>query len=384
MEREKEKSCLARNKVLAAAKRLVIKVGTSSLTHSTGKLNILQLERLVRGLADLSNQGYEVVLVSSGAIGAGMGKMGLKQRPKTIPEKQAAAAVGQGILLHMYEKLFGEYGQTVAQVLLTKDDLNERKRYLNARNALLTLLNWGTIPIINENDTLAVDEIKFGDNDNLAALVAGLVDADLVVLLTDIDGLYSANPNINTDARCLHTIDEITDEVIALAGGAGSNLGTGGMVTKVQAAKIAINQGIPLVIASSKQEGVLRDLLAGEEIGTFFIPKEHKLHSKKRWIAYGSEIQGEIVLDEGAAEAIGKRGKSLLPSGIVKVIGDFEIGSVVRILDSLNNEIARGIVNYCSRDIDLVKGQQTSKLKDIIGHKDYDEIIHRDNMAVKL
>lgn len=371
-------------KKLGNVVRVVVKVGTSSLTHQTGKLNISQLEKIVRSLADLTNQGYEVVLVSSGAIGAGIGKMGFKKKLKTIPEKQAAAAVGQGILLHMYEKLFGEYGQTVAQVLLTKDDLNERKRYLNARNALLTLLSWGTIPIINENDTLTVDEIRFGDNDTLAALVAGLVDADLLVLLTDIDGLYSANPRVDKSARLIRVIDEITPEVIELAGGAGSTLGTGGMVTKIHAAKISMNFGIPLIIANSSQEGILSDITAGKTVGTLFMPKDHKLQSKKRWIAYGSEIQGEIKVDKGASDAVVKHGKSLLPSGVVAVKGNFELGNVVRIINLEGVEIARGIVNFSSREIDLIKGQQTSRLMELIGHKDYEEIIHRNNLTVKI
>lgn len=374
----------AQHKALTNIKRVVIKVGTSSLTHKTGKLNIMQLEKLVRSIANLMNQEFEVVLVSSGAIGAGIGKMGFKEKPKTIPEKQAAAAVGQGILLHMYEKLFGEYGQIVSQVLLTREDLNERKRYLNARNALLTLLSWGTIPIVNENDTLAVDEIRFGDNDNLAALVAGLVDADLLVLLTDIDGLYWANPRTTKDAQIIPIVEEITSEIMALAGGAGSDLGTGGMVTKIQAGKVAVNMGIPMVIANCGQEGVLTQLLSGQLTGTLFTPKDNRLHSKKQWIAYGSDIHGAIYVDEGASEAITCHGKSLLPIGVLKVEGKFEIGSVVKIIDLNNREIGRGIVNYSSQEIELIKGQRTSKLKEILGHKDYDEIIHRNNLAIKL
>jgi glutamate 5-kinase len=371
-------------KGLGQISRIVVKVGTSNLTHKTGKLNINQLEKMVRSLADLTNQGYEVVLVSSGAIGAGIGKMGFKKQLKTIPEKQAAAAVGQGILLHMYEKLFGEYGQTVAQVLLTRDDLNERRRYLNARNALLTLLGWGTIPIINENDTLAVDEIRFGDNDTLASLVAGLVDADLLILLTDIDGLYSANPRTCQDAKLIAVIEEITPEIVKLAGGAGSDLGTGGMATKIHAAKITMNFGIPMVIANGGQGGILADIIGGKPVGTLFLPKEHRLQSKKRWIAHGSDIQGEIKVDKGASEAIVSHGKSLLPSGVTAVKGKFEVGNVVRIVNPEGTDIARGIVNYGSREIELIKGQQTSKLAEILGHKDYDEVVHRNNLTVKV
>ncbi|MGF7186182.1 glutamate 5-kinase [Desulfitispora alkaliphila] len=369
---------------LASAKRIVIKVGTSSLTHENGKLNLLKIEKLTREIADIHNRGLEVILVSSGAIGAGMGKMGFVEKPKTIPEKQATAAIGQGILLHMYEKLFNEYGQVVSQVLLTREDLAARKRYLNARNALLTLIRWNTIPIINENDTLAVDEIRFGDNDTLAALVAGLVDADLLIILSDIDGLYSCDPRTNKDAERLRVVSEIDDKIVELAGGSGSDLGTGGMMTKILAAKIAINSGIPMIIANSSERGVLQQIVEGNIPGTLFVSKENKLHSRKRWIAYGSDISGRIVVDAGASKAIVLKGKSLLPIGIIDVQGQFEMGNVVCVIDTAGTELARGIVNYSSQEIKKIKGHNTQELEEILGYKDYDEVIHRDNLTVKV
>lgn len=363
-------------------KRLVVKVGSSSITHSTGRLNLSQLEKLSRQLSDLHNQGIEVALVSSGAIGAGIGKLGLSRRPRSIPEKQAVAAVGQGMLMHMYEKFFGEYGVTVGQVLLTREDFSDRRRFLNARNTLLALLHMGVVPVINENDTVAVDEIKLGDNDNLAALVAGLMDADMIILLSDIDGLYTSDPRTNKDARLITTVTEITPEIEALAGGVGSNLGTGGMVTKIQAARIAMHSGAVTVIARTRDEDVLRRILAGEMVGTAFWPSV-RLDNKKRWIAYGSPVRGKIYVDSGAARALLKNGKSLLPSGIIAVEGEFGIGCTVSIVFE-DREIARGIVNYTAREIDSVKGLQTGDMCGVLGHKDFDEIVHRNNMVLDL
>lgn len=371
-----------RSEYLQTCRRIVVKVGSSSLTHDTGKLNLAQLERLVRQLADLHHQDLEVVLVSSGAVGAGMGKLGMKKRPKTIPEKQAAAAVGQGILLHMYEKMFAEYGQTVAQVLLTRQDVEDRGRFLNARNALLTLLRYGVIPIINENDTVAVDEIRIGDNDTLSAMVASLVEADLLLLLTDIDGLYTNNPKTDPDATLLSLVEEITPEIEKLAGGAGSELGTGGMTTKLAAGRIATNSGVGMIIASSKRPNVVQEAVAGLEVGTFFCPGGHRLDCRKRWLAFGSPVQGRIHVDDGAEGAISTKGKSLLCSGIVSVEGDFVEGNAVSIVNSQGLEFAKGIVNYPSGEIDKIRGAQSKDIKRILGHKDYDEVIHRDNLVL--
>lgn len=374
---------LVHKEILSQAQRIVVKVGTSTLTHKTGKLNLFQLENIVRQLADLCNQGKQVILVTSGAVGAGVGRLGLAAKPKTLPEKQAAAAVGQGLLLHMYEKIFGEYGQVVGQVLLTREDLAHRKRYLNARHTFLTLLKFGAIPIVNENDTVAVEEIKLGDNDTLSALVASLVDADLLILLSDIDGLYDGNPQENPQAKLIPIIEEITPAIEALAGGAGSAFGTGGMSTKIQAAKIAMNSGIPMVIAHGGKAGILREIISGNFQGTLFLPKE-RLQSKKRWIAFGSSIQGKLTVDAGAKKALLEDGKSLLPIGITAVAGDFEVGNVVSVVGPEGREFARGIVNYSSEEIEKIKGKNTNQISVILGHKDYDEVIHRDNLAIKI
>ena len=265
-----------------------------------------------------------MILVSSGAVGAGLGRLGFKRRPSKIPEKQAAAAVGQGILMHIYEKLFSEYGQVVAQVLLTRFDLLERRCYLNARNALMTLLNLGVIPIVNENDTIIVEGLHFGDNDTLSALVAGLVEADLLLILSDIDGLYTADPREHPEAVLLPVVEEITEEVVQLAGGVGSELASGGMATKLQAARIATSSGLPMVIANSQEERIIRRVLAGESIGTLFLSKEHKLDARQRWIAFGSTVRGSVVVDAGAREAILQRGKVCCRAGLRRLKGSLK------------------------------------------------------------
>lgn len=363
-------------------KRLVVKIGSSSITYATGRLNLTQLEKLSRQLSDLYNQGLEVVLVSSGAIGAGIGKMGLTRRPRSLPEKQAVAAVGQGMLLHMYEKFFAEYGVTVGQVLLTREDFAARKRFLNARNTLLALLHMGVVPVINENDTVAVDEIRLGDNDNLSALVGGLLDADMLILLSDIDGLYTSDPRTDAGARLINEVNEITPEIEALAGGNGSEMGTGGMVTKLQAARIAMHSGMVTVIARASEENVLRRILAGEPLGTAFWPSV-RLENKKRWIAYGSAVKGKIFIDAGAAKALLEKGKSLLPSGVTGVEGNFDMGNTVSVVHE-GREIARGIINYSAREVEAIKGLKTSEIEKVLGYKDFDEVIHRNNMVLDI
>lgn len=365
-------------------KRVVVKVGTSSVAHATGKPNLFKIESLVRQLADLYNMGKEIILVTSGAIGTGAGKLGLPGRPRTIPEKQAAAAVGQGVLMHIYEKLFAEYGVTVGQVLLTREDFSDRKRFLNARNSLHAMLQFGVIPVINENDTVAVDEIKLGDNDNLSALVATLIDAELLILLSDIDGLFTADPRKEKSARLIRDVTEMTPEIEALSGGAGSKLGTGGMATKIQAARIAMHSGTVTVITNMEEKDIIRRVIEGETVGTVFWPCTNKMENKKRWIAFSSSICGKIVVDEGAARALVKQGKSLLPSGITSVEGPFDIGNTVVIAGPDGTEIARGIVSYSSEDIERIKGAQTRDIARILGHKDYDEVVHRNNLALEL
>lgn len=371
---------------LQQAKRIIVKVGTSTLNYATGKLNIEKIELLVRELSDLSNQGREIILVSSGAVGAGIERLKKTQRPKTIPEKQALAAVGQGILMHLYEKLFAEYGQTVAQVLLTKENSRQYSQFINSRNALLTLLDMGVIPIINENDAVAVDELKIGDNDTLSATVATLVDADTLIILSDIDGLYTANPAKDKNAQLLHEVTHITPEIEKMAGGAGSSMGTGGMSTKIKAAKIAVNSGTTMVIASGSERNILRRLLSGELLGTIFPAKEIHLKRRKSWLAFGKPICGDIIVDKGCKQAV-LAGSSLLAVGIKSVSGDFSIGNTVRIITEDGSEIARGSVNYDIKALQKIQGRHTNEFKSLLKNTDYplsQEIVHRDNMVIMI
>ena len=368
---------------LKKAKRIVVKVGTSTITYANGKRNFSQIDRLARELSDLQNQGKEMILVSSGAVAVGVDRLGLPTKPSTIPGKQACAAVGQGVLMHTYEKLFADYGQIVAQVLITRTEAIDRHRYTNCRNTFMTLLQQGVIPIVNENDVVALDELKIGDNDNMSALVAGIVDADLVIILSDIDGLYTANPATHPDATLVHTVQEITPEVEASAGGVGSSRGTGGMATKIQAAKAATNSGIQLVIASGTEKNAIPRILQGEEIGTLFVSRENRLQFRKRWLAFGAKIQGSIVVDDGCARAIRKAGGcSILPAGIYQVVGDFQTGSTVSVIDKEGHELARGLVHYTASELERIKGCKSSDIEEILGHKNYDEVIHRDDLVI--
>lgn len=368
---------------LRAAKRIVVKVGTSTITYSNGKRNFSQIDRLARELSDLQNQGKEIILVSSGAVAVGVDRLGLPNKPDTIPGKQAAAAVGQGVLMHTYEKFFAEYGQIVAQVLITKTEAIDRHRYTNSRNTFMELLKQGVIPIVNENDVVALDELKIGDNDNMSALVAGIVDADLVIILSDIDGLYTANPQTNPDATLVHTVQEITPEIEASAGGVGSSRGTGGMATKIQAAKAATSSGIQLVIASGTEKNAIPRILEGEEIGTLFVSRENRLQFRKRWLAFGARIKGSIIVDAGCAKAIHKAGGcSILPAGISGVQGEFEPGSTVSVVDGEGHELARGLSHYASDELEQIKGCKSADIEKILGHKNYDEVIHRDDLVI--
>ena len=361
------------------ARRIVVKVGSSLLTEKN-RLNLKRLEEIVDQLASLQKENREVILVTSGAIAGGMGRLNLKKLT-TIPQKQAAAAIGQNLLMGIYEKLFKKRGCLVAQVLLTSEDIQNRKRYLNARNTLLTLLNYKAIPIVNENDTVAVNEIRFGDNDTLSALVASKVEADLLIILTDTKGLYTADPKRKRKVKFVGEVSEITPQLERMASGPGTLKGTGGMVAKLRAAKIARSSGIAMIIADGRIRNVIRRLLAGERLGTLFLPKE-RLKSRKRWIAFGLPLSGKIKIDEGAKGAISKRNKSLLPSGIIEVKGSFSIGDGVSILDEGNREFARGIVSYSSREVDKIRGRKTQEIEKILGYKDYDEVIHRDNLVI--
>lgn len=375
-----------RKDYLKEVKRIVVKVGTSSITHGTGLLNLERMEKLSRQLADLHNRGIEVILVSSGAIGAGMGKLNLKERPKTVPEKQAAAAVGQGVLIHMYQKTLSEYGKTIAQILVTKDDLAERGRFLNARNTIFSLLAHQVIPIVNENDAVATDELKYGnkigDNDTLSALMVSLVDAELLVILSDIDGLYDSNPATHPDAKMISEVHEITQEVIEMAGGSGSILGTGGMATKIKAAQIATSTGADVIIARSSLDEVLYRLVEGESVGTLFLRKDKAVQARQHWIGYSSRVTGEILVDAGASRAMCQRRKSLLPSGIIGVTGSFKAGEIVAVKDEAGRHIANGVTNYDSHEIEMIRGLKSEAIISVLGYKDYDEVIHANNMLI--
>ena len=373
----------ASREALKKAKRIVIKVGTSTITYANGKRNFSQIGRLAREISDLQNQGKEMILVTSGAVAVGVDRMGLPGKPKTIPGKQAAAAVGQGVLMHTYEKFFADYGQIVAQVLITKTEAIDRHRYTNTRNTFMELMRQRVIPIVNENDVVALDELKIGDNDNMSALVAGIVDADLVIILSDVDGLYTANPQTHPDAVIVPEVAEITPEIEASAGGVGSARGTGGMATKIQAAKAATSSGIHLVIASGTEKNAITRVLQGEELGTLFVSRENRLQFRKRWLAFGAKIAGSIVVDDGCAKAIRKAGGcSILPAGVFAVQGEFLPGSTVSVIDKDAHELARGLVHYSSAELEQIKGCNSGEIANILGHKNFDEVIHRDDLVI--
>lgn len=373
----------ASREALKKAKRIVIKVGTSTITYANGKRNFSQIDRLAREISDLQNQGKEMILVTSGAVAVGVDRMGLPGKPKTIPGKQAAAAVGQGVLMHTYEKFFADYGQIVAQVLITKTEAIDRHRYTNTRNTFMELMRQRVIPIVNENDVVALDELKIGDNDNMSALVAGIVDADLVIILSDVDGLYTANPQTHPDAVIVPEVAEITPEIEASAGGVGSARGTGGMATKIQAAKAATSSGIHLVIASGTEKNAITRVLQGEELGTLFVSRENRLQFRKRWLAFGAKIAGSIVVDDGCAKAIRKAGGcSILPAGVFAVQGEFLPGSTVSVIDKDAHELARGLVHYSSAELEQIKGCNSGEIANILGHKNFDEVIHRDDLII--
>lgn len=368
--------------LLTKAKRIVVKVGTSTLTYDTGRLNLRRIEAIVKQLADLANQGKEVILVSSGAVGAGLAPLGFKERPKDLIMKQAAASVGQGVLLHMYEKLFREYGHTVGQILLTRDDSTNRARYINLRNTLYALISLGVIPIINENDVVSIDEFKIGDNDTLSAIIASTVEADLLIILSDIEGLYTANPQTNPDAELIDEVEVITPHIYEIAGGAGTSRGTGGMYTKIQAANIAVNSGVHMVVASGEHNDTIEVIAAGGVRGTHFVARDSKPHMKKRWVAFGKRLKGSVTVDQGCANALLKKGSSLLPVGITAVSGEFLEGETISIMFN-GEEIARGMVNFSSHDIEQIKGINSHDITTRLGYENaHTEVIHRDNLVV--
>ncbi len=369
------------SRALPAVRRLVVKVGSGLVAEAGLGPDQARIGRLACELSAIAARPLEIALVSSGAIASGTARLGLRERPRSIPEKQAAAAIGQVALMWHYEQAFAAHGRRVAQILLTQEDISHRARFLNARNTLLTLLGHGVLPVVNENDTVAVEEIKVGDNDNLAALVAYLVEADLLVLLTDTDGLYTGDPRRDPAARRIETVEAIAPEMERRAGAEGV-LGTGGMVTKLQAAQKAMAAGIPMVIADGRKPGVLDAVLRGDPVGTYFAPRGDRLAARKRWIAFAIPPQGALAVDAGARRALVQGGKSLLPSGVVKVEGEFAAGDAVAVRDAAGQEFARGIVNYDAREVALLRGARTADIERILGYRVGDEVIHRDNLVI--
>jgi glutamate 5-kinase len=371
---------MAARRQLGRVRRLVVKVGTSLITAPASGPDPDRIAALAMELA-AAREGREVVLVSSGAIATGMARLALPARPRSIPEKQAAAAVGQSALMWHYEAAFKRHGIAVGQVLLTAQDIADRARYLNARNTLLALLRFGVVPIVNENDTVAVEEIKVGDNDNLSALVASLIDADLLVLLTDVEGLYTSDPASNPGAQVLDTVEAVTDDVMRLVYDGTGAAAVGGMATKLQAAQKAAAAGVPMVIASGRKQGVLGRVLRGETVGTYFAPKTDRLGARKRWIAFAVTPQGRLTVDAGALQALTHQGKSLLPSGVVEIEGDFAAGEVVALVGG-GREFARGLVNFDAGELRRIRGAKTRDIETRLGYKSFDEVIHRDNLVI--
>ena len=371
-----------RKEILKTVKRIVIKIGSRVITGDNSGIDRDFLQSLARDVAKFSENGQEIVIVSSGAVAAGSKELGLVGRPKSIPQKQAAAAIGQSRLMQAYETAFSQHRLKVAQILLTRDDLADRQRFLNARATLDTLLSCGVIPIINENDTVVVEEIKFGDNDNLSALVTNLIEAHLLVIMTDIDGFYDSDPRANPDARLIPLVKAVTREVELAAGGTASSVGTGGMATKLAAAKKASQYGVPTTIINGTAPGTLSRALAGEDVGTFFLPAKSSLNRRKHWIAYTLRPKGRIVVDKGAVEVLSRQGRSLLPSGISRVEGGFDRGACVRVCGPEGVEFARGIVDYSHQEIEKILGHKSREIEDILGYRYGDEIIHRDNLVM--
>jgi len=364
---------------------IVAKIGTSSLTQpDTGQLALSTIASLVETLTDLRRKGYCTILVSSGAVGVGCARLGLTERPRTIALKQAVAAVGQGRLMRVYDDLFTSLQQPIAQVLLTRSDLVQRSSYVNVRNTIQELLELGVIPVVNENDTVAVDELKFGDNDTLSALLASLVEADWLFLLTDVDRLYSADPRTHPDAQPIVLVEHI-DQLAALqvqTATRGSPWGTGGMVTKIAAARIAVAAGVRTAIANGRQPRNIEAILRGEAIGTQFAPQPQPFSARKRWIAYGLIPAGKLYLDAGAVRAICQSGKSLLAAGIHTVEGEFQRQNAVELCDRDGREIARGLVNYSSTELQKIQGRRSDEIATILGYASAETVVHRDNLVL--
>jgi glutamate 5-kinase len=366
-------------------KRIVAKFGTSLLTGGSDHLDLKVMSDLVKQLARLHNQGAELAVVTSGAVASGREKLGLPRKLKGIPHKQVLSSIGQSHLMYSYENLFNQYNITIAQALLTRAVLCDRIGYLNARNTLWSLIELGVVSIINENDVVAIEEIegaRFGDNDNLSAMVANLIDADLLIILSDVSGLYNADPGLHPDAALIPEVKKIDDNIFKLAGGSRSGLGLGGMYTKIQAAQMATACGITVVIARGDEPEVMQRLMAGESIGTRFLPSADKKESRARWMVAGLSVKGTLAVDEGASRALKKENSSLLGAGIAEVGGSFQRGDLVDVYDADNNRLGSGITNYGAEDIEKIKGVHSRRIAQILGYDYGAEIIHRNNMVI--
>jgi glutamate 5-kinase len=374
---------LLRQEIAALASTIIVKVGTRVLTRPDAQLDVEQIARLVEQIHQVMNTGRRVVLVSSGAVGAGMGRLGLTTRPTDLAHLQAVAAVGQSILVEAYERALHKHGRHAAQILLTAEDMEHRTRYLNARNTLLTLLELGAVPIINENDTVAVEELQttFGDNDRLAAIVTNLIRAPLLVLLSDVEGLFDGDPR-EPGKQVISTVDQLDEAVLGLVRDKSGGLGKGGMASKLEAARLATTGGENVIIAYGRNPEILPKIIAGEPVGTLFLAQGQSVAARKRWIGLTVKPRGRLLLDAGAREAIEAKGKSLLAIGIVDADGEFVKGDVVALRDTEGREFARGLTNYSAAEIGRIKGQKTQKIGEILGYRPYDEVVHRDNMVV--
>ncbi|MCX8043043.1 MAG: glutamate 5-kinase [Desulfobacterota bacterium] len=372
-----------RRDIITKVRRAVVKLGSYVLTTPSWKLDRKVFVDITRSIAHLAqSRGIQSVIVTSGAVATGMGKLGFKERPRALAQEQAAAAVGQIGLMALYERLFARHGMNVGQMLLTHGDLRDRKRFLTIRDAMESLLELGVVPIINENDSVVVDEIKFGDNDYLSSLVTNVAQADLLIILTDIDGVYDKDPHAAPDARLIQLIQDVDTRIEQLAGAAHSTISRGGMASKIKAAKTAALFGVPTIIANGKQPGILLDIFSAKQVGTLILPKENKLTSRKHWIAFTLKPQGIIQVDAGAEAAMVGKGRSLLPSGIVGVKGTFGPGEAVSCCTSSGHEFARGITAYSSEDIEKIKGLKTSQIQNVLGRCPCPEVIHRDDLVI--
>ena len=381
-----------REDILKNIKRVVIKIGSSVISNRDKGRSQLEcglsrewVRHYARKIKDIRDKGYDVVLVSSGAIMAGRERLEFGRADLTVPEKQACAAIGQSFLMHTYEKAFEKKGLMVAQILLSHDDLGNRRRYLNAKHTIEALLEKGVIPIINENDSVTVEEIKIGDNDSLSATVACLVDAQLLIILSDVEGLYDRDPSLKNKtekAQLISHVSKVNEDIEKIAGKSKNRLTVGGMLTKVQAAKKTMSFGIPALVVNGLDEKVIENIFAGKEVGTLFWSGKGKIRDRKHWIAHTLKPAGTLTIDEGARKALVERGKSLLPAGLIKVKGDFEFGNALTLLDESGKEIGRGLVNYNSRDLERIKGMKTSAVCSLMEESFYEEVIHRDDLVI--